>query len=124
MPAYVANTSVFLAENRSISVWNAESVAANSASQAVLIERRKSNNQYPWGFAVQISNMSGTFDIEVQGSETNTDASFVKLASITTGNSASPNTGRGDYTTYWPKFVRLFARTLTGTQTLTGIITR
>ena len=124
MPVYAASSAKFISENQSISVWNAESVAASGASQAVLIERRKSGNHYPWGFAVQVSGMSGTFDIEVQGSETDTDASYVKLASITTANSASPNTGRGDYTTYWPKFVRLFARTLTGTQTLTGIITR
>lgn len=122
MPAYVASSNKFLCENRSIPVWNNESVAQGNASQAVELERRKSSFQYPWGFAVQISNITGSFDIEVQGAETDTDASYVKLASITAANTS--NVGRGDYTTYWPKYVRLYAKTLTGTQTLTGIITR
>lgn len=122
MPAYVASSNKFLCENRSIPVWNNESVAQGNSSQAVELERRKSSFQYPWGFAVQISNITGSFDIEVQGAETDTDASYVKLASITAANTS--NVGRGDYTTYWPKYVRLYAKTLTGTQTLTGIITR
>jgi hypothetical protein len=121
MPAYVASSSKFLAENQSISVWKAESVASSGASQAVLLERRKSSNHYPWGFAVQVSGLSGSVDIEVQGAETDVDNAYIKLASITT---LSNGYGRGDYTTYWPKYVRLFARTLSGTQTVTGIITR
>lgn len=124
MPVYAASSAKFLFENNSRVVWNAESVTAGDASEAVLIERRKSSFHYPWGFAVQVSGITGSFDIEVQGAETDTDASYVKLASITAVNAGTPPTGRGDYTTYWPKYVRLYAKTLTGTQTLTGIITR
>jgi hypothetical protein len=122
MSAYVASSAKFLPENSSYSVWNADSIAANGASQAVLLERRKSNNHYPWGFAVQVGAITGSFDIEVQGAETDLDASYVKLASITAVNAYGY--GRGDYVSYWPKYVRLFARTLTGTQAITGIITR
>ena len=128
MPVYAAASAKFLPENSSYLVWgagsatNTDAIAANGASAAVLLERRKSANHYPWGFAVQISGITGTFDIEVQGAETDVDAAYVKLASITAANSSGY--GRGDYTTYWPKFVRLFARTLTGTQNLQGIITR
>jgi hypothetical protein len=121
MAAYAASSAKFLAENSSYNVWNGESVAANGASQAVLLERRKSNNHYPWGFAVQVGPVTSAIDIEVQGAETDVDAAYVKLASITSVNAS--NYGRGDYTTYWPKYVRLFAKTLT-TQNVTAIITR
>jgi hypothetical protein len=129
MPVYAASSSKFLSENQSYAVWgagtaaNADSIAANAASKAVQLERRKSNNQYPWGFAVQVERIDWfTVDIEVQGAETDVDAAYVKLASITSINASGY--GRGDYVAYWPKYVRLFARTLSGTQAVQGIITR
>jgi hypothetical protein len=128
MPVYAASSSKFLSENQSYAVWgagtstNTDSIAANAASKSVQLERRKSNNQYPWGFAVQVGPITGSVDIEVQGAETDVDAAYVKLASITSLNSSGY--GRGDYVTYWPKYVRLFARTLTGTQAVQGLITR
>lgn len=123
MPAYAASSAKFLQMNGQVLVWDAETIAANAASEAVLLERRKSNNNYPvWGFAVQVAftGAPGSFDIEVQGAETDTAASYVKLASITAVNSS--NVGRGDYLSYYPKYVRLFAKTLTGA-TVTAIIT-
>jgi hypothetical protein len=124
MPVYADSKAVFLQTNGQYLVWSAESVAANGKSAAVQLERRKSQTNYPaWGFAVQISSTTsiGTFEVEVQGAETDNDASYVKLASITTANAS--NVGRGDFMTYYPKYVRLFMKTLTGTQTITGIIT-
>ncbi len=124
MPAYVASSATFLQMNGQYSVWNAESIAANSASAAVLLERRKSSNNYPvWGFAIQVTSADslGTFDIEVQGAETDVAASYVKLVSITATNTS--NVGRADVMTYYPKYVRLFVRTLTGNHTVTAIIT-
>lgn len=124
MPAWAAGGSYLLNANSQRQVWIAtDNIAANSASLSVLLERQKAA-AYPWGFAVQIAftTAPGTFDIEVQGSETDDDASYVKLASITSANSS--NVGRGDYLTYYPKYVRLFVRTMTGTKNALAIITR
>lgn len=124
MPAWAAGGSLILNANTQRQVWIAtDNLAANSASQAVLLERQKAAF-YPWGFAVQIAftTAPGSIDIEIQGSETDDDASYVKLVSITTVNSS--NVGRADVLTYFPKYVRLFVRTMTGTKNALAIITR
>jgi hypothetical protein len=123
MPVYANATASLLNTNFQRVVWNGETIAANSASTAVLLERQKSAS-YPFGAAFQIAftTAPGTFDVEVQGSEDDTDATYVKLASITAVNSS--NVGRYDMVAFYPKYVRLFVRTLTGSKVATAVITR
>jgi hypothetical protein len=123
MPAYVDAKNLLLNANQQIAVWEGETIAANDKSYAVLLERQKAAH-YPWGAAIQIAFTTdpSTFDIEIQGSETNKDDSYVKLASITAVNAAF--VGRYDMLTFYPKFIRLFVKTLTSTRVVTAIITR
>lgn len=123
MPVYADAKALLINTNKQQYFWFEESVAANGKSEAWQLERQKSAF-YPWAFAVEVlfGSSPGTFEIEIQGAEVDLDAHYVKLASISTVNGS--NVGRADMLTYFPKFVRLFMKTLTGTLTVTAILTR
>jgi hypothetical protein len=123
MPVYIPSGAIILNANQQFAVWAGDTVAANAKSLSVQLERQKSAH-YPWGAAIQIEfgTDPSTFDVEIQGSETDTDASYVKLASITAVNASF--VGRYDMLAFYPKFIRLFVKTLTSTRVVTAIITR
>jgi hypothetical protein len=126
MPAYAASNAQFLHENQSIVVWNGETISQGSASQAVQLERRKSNNHYPWGMSIQVAFPSdpGTVTIAVEDADTDTDASYVQLTTLTQTNLNASFVGRVEVTNFWAKYVRVKATALTGSIACTAIITR
>ncbi len=115
-----------LEANGQVTVWNAQTiVSGTTTSLAVQLERKKAPYYYPWGAAVQVafSGAPGTFSIGVQFSETDTDASYVTVGTITAVNGS--NVGRYDMpNTVFPAFIRLIATSLTNPVTATGVITR
>ena len=97
----------------------------NYASAAVLLERQKSSF-YPWGFAVEVAftGAPGTFEVDVQGAEVDQDSHYILLGTAITAVNAN-NVGRFDnVTTVYPKFVRVFIKTLGNDVYTTAIITR
>ena len=116
--------AVFLRTNEQQVVWQSQVlVAGTTTSIAVQLERTK-GSFYPWGAAVQVqfSGAPGSFEIDVQFAETDTDASYVNVGSIT---AVTGVTGRYDMpNTVFPKFIRLICKTLTNAVTCTAVITR
>jgi hypothetical protein len=126
VPAYADKSAQFLHENQSIVVWDGQSVTTSTASQAVQLERRKSNNHYPWGMSVQVTFASdpGTVTVAVETSDTDTDATYVQLTTLTATNLNSSFCGRIEVLYFWAKYVRLKIVTITAPTVCTGIITR
>jgi hypothetical protein len=95
----------------------------NFATLAVLLARgQQAQGGFPFQFAVEISFSAnpGTFEVDIQGSETDTDNSYCLLGTaITAVNSA--NYARFEGVNYYPKFVRGFVKTL-GNDVLTTIL--
>lgn len=98
----------------------------NKASIAVLLARgQQAQGGFPFQFAVELSfsGAPGTFEVDIQGSETDTDASYILLGTaITTVNSS--NYARFDGVSFYPRFVRAFVKTLGNDVTVTAVITR
>jgi len=98
----------------------------NKASLAVLLSRGpQAQGGYPYQFAVELSfsGNPGTFEVDIQGSETDTDASYVLLGTaITTVNSS--NYARFEGVNFYPRFVRAFVKTLGNDVSVTCLITR
>ena len=98
----------------------------NKASVAVFLSRgSQAQGGYPFSFAVELSFSAapGTFEVDIQGSETDTDASYCLLGTgITAVNSS--NYARFEGVNYYPRFVRAFVKTLGNDVTVTAIITR
>lgn len=125
MPAYAGTAKAALINaNTQKFLFNNETVANGTKSIAFQLERQKSTS-YPWGAAVEVSFSGdpGTVEIEVQGAETDTDANYCKLgSSIATLNAGF--TGRFELIAYWPKFVRVNAKTITNAVAITAVLTR
>jgi hypothetical protein len=84
-----------------------------SASIAVQLERI-ARTFYPWGaaFEVGFSGAPGSFEVDIQFAEIDTNASFVTVGTITAVNAS--NVGRYDMpNTVFPKYVRGICKTLT-----------
>jgi len=94
------------------------------ASIAVYLERQKSAS-YPWGFAVEVAFQAapGSFEVDIQGAETDQDTNYVTMGSITAVN--SNNVGRFEGVNVYPRFVRLFVKSLANDVNVTSaVITR
>lgn len=106
-------------------LWlNQAITAGTTTSIALLLERVKSGFFYPWGAAVEVwfSGAPGTFEIDVQFAEIDQDTHYVTVGTISAVNSS--NVGRYDMpNTVFPKFIRLFAKTLTNAVTVNAILT-
>ena len=120
-----AGQATLLRTNHQAKAWAGERTPASIASVAFELERIN-RTFYPWGFAVEVafSGNPGTFVLDVQGAETDTDANYITLAAIANAQMNSGYVARGDYTTYFPKFVRLYTHTLPNDVSITAIITR
>jgi hypothetical protein len=124
-----ANQQVFLVGGTGTQqAANPERIGAGSpsyASVAYQMERQKSAF-YPWGFAVEIwfSAAPGTLEVDIQGAEVDQDTHYNTIGSAITAVNAN-NVGRFDSgVTVWPKFVRLFVKTLTNDVSMTAVLTR
>lgn len=115
-----ANTQVFLFNNER----TGPGTPINAASIACQLERQKSAS-YPFGFAVQVSfsGAPGVFEVNVQGSEIDADANYCNLGTPITAVNAG-NTARFEGVAVYPKFVRVFVKTLTNDVNTTAILTR
>lgn len=103
-----------------------QNIAAGQSSIAVQLERTKSGFYYPIGFSAEIafSATPGSFEVDVQTSDTDQDGYFVTNTKLTSGLNAN-NVGRIEMTNYWALFTRLSFSTLTGfTGTVTAKLTR
>lgn len=127
MPGYGGKgTAYLLSENQQFILWQGETIAAggaNSSSRAVQLNRTR-GNFYPWGFAVEVAfgGAPGAFGIDVQVAETDQDANYVTIGTISAVN--ANNVGRLDVTTVWAKFVRARVVTLTNAVSITAVLTR
>ena len=114
-----------LRANEQQQLWSAQNLAAGTTTSIAVQLERRTGSFYPWGAAIEIafSGAPGTFEISVQFAETDKDANFVAVGSITAVNSS--NVGRYDMpNTVFPKYVRLFAKTFPNAVTANAIITR
>ena len=106
-------------------VWNKQNITAGATTSIALqLERIKSGFFYPWGAAVEVafSGAPGTFSIGIQFAETDTDANYVTVGTITAVNTS--NVGRYDMpNTVFPKYIRLFATTFPNAVTATALVT-
>ena len=118
--------AVLLRANEQQTLWlNQNLVAGTTASVAVQLERIKMSYYYPWGAAFQVafSGAPGTFEIDIQFAEIDTDADYVTVGTITAVNAS--NVGRYDMpNTVFPKFVRAFAKTFPNAVTATLVASR
>ena len=98
---------------------------SSGASIAVQLERLKTPYFYPWGvsFEITFSGAPGTFQIDVQTSDTDQSTSYVTIASLN-GGLNSNNVGRVELTNLWAKYVRVNVTTLTNLVTVTALVTR
>ncbi|HYR42157.1 MAG TPA: hypothetical protein VER98_03970 [Terriglobia bacterium] len=130
MPFYPASgKATLLNANGQVLLFNADRPGAgspNKASIAVLLARgQQSQAGFPFHFAVELSfsGSPGTFEVDIQGSETDTDASYCLLGTaITTVNSS--NYARFEGVNLYPRFVRAFVKTLGNDVNVTAIATR
>jgi hypothetical protein len=119
--------AVLINTNSQVFLFNAERIGAGTPSKASVafqLERQKSA-AYPFGFAVEIafSGAPGTFEIDVQGAETDKDANYCTIGSTVTAVNSS-NVCRFEGVSLYPKYVRIFVKTLGNDVTLTAVLTR
>lgn len=102
-----------------------QSGANGKTSVALLLERTKTGFFYPFGasFEISFSGAPGTFDVEVQTSDTDTDANFVTISTLSSGLNSS-NVGRIELVSFWAKFVRVYAKTITNAVNISVLVTR
>lgn len=98
-------------------------ILATQASVAVQLERGN-RGFYPWGAAIQaeFSGAPGTFEIDIEASEDDRDASYVSIVTIVAVN--ANNVGRAAIGFTWPKFIRAKVVTLTNDVRTTLLVTR
>jgi len=98
-------------------------ITATQASVAVQLARVK-GQAYPFGAAIQVlfSGAPGTFEIDIEASEDDQDATYVSIVTIVAVNSS--NAGRASVGFTYPKFIRARVITLTNDVLTTLWVTR
>lgn len=104
-------------------LWYQQRVTAGGSSVAVQLARLPFE-AYPFGaaFQVRFSGDPGTFEVDVMGAENDVDAEYVSINTITAVNGSW--VGRAAVSCTYPKFCRLYMKTLTNDVYVTGICTR
>jgi hypothetical protein len=123
-----ANYQVFLIGGSGPQATTPERIGTgtpNYSSIAVQLERQKSAS-YPFGFAIEgnFNAAPGSFEIDIQASESDVDASYIVIGSITAINSNNYFRFDGVPSVAYPRFVRLNVVSLTNDVSLTARITR
>ena len=95
------------------------------SSIAVQMDRSKSGFYYPMGVSLEVSfsGSAGTFEIDLQFSDTDQDSFYVTNSKLTTGLNAS-NVGRIEVTNFWALFARVNVAALGNAVQMTAKITR
>lgn len=96
---------------------------AGQASVAFQLERQKSA-AYPFGYSVEVtfSGAPGTFEVDLQHADTDTDASYVTQAALSAVNSS--NVARYEMAVCFTKFVRILVKTITNAVNITVEVSR
>ena len=117
MPVY-GTTAQTLEAGRPAMVWNNESVAVNSSSLAVGLQRHEN---FPNCLSVEVLFASdpGAFAVDLQMADTNEDKYFVTKATLEEGLNAT-FAGRIEATNVVAKFARLRMVTLTNAVNVTA----
>ena len=129
MPFWPGNAKAGLINaNGQVFLFNNERVFSNAqkSSIGVLLARgQQAQGGFPFQFAIELSFASapGAFEVDVQGSETDTDASYVLLGTAITAVNAN-NYARFEGVNFYPRFVRVNVKTLTNDVQVTCLITR
>lgn len=106
MPVYPGNNlATLLYEGYQGQLFVAETLITGVSSIAFRL-RRERGSSYPWGAAFQLafSAAPGAFGVDIQVAETDTDASYVTVDSITAVNTGF--TARYDMLSVYPSYVR------------------
>ena len=106
-------------------------IAAGKSSIAVQLERIKMSYFYPFGASLQIfftdvnqaAADPGTFEIDAQVSDIDTDAMYCNTTGLT-AVSASNFAGRIELPWLWAKFIRVNIKTLTNSVYTNVLVTR
>jgi hypothetical protein len=125
MPGYAGTARAqLLYENRQAFLFQNETVANGTASIAYQL-RRERGAFYPWGMSLEFAFGAnpGAFEVDVQTSDTDDNAHYVTLATLTSGLNAS-YVGRIELPSFWAKFVRVQVVTLTNAVAITVLLTR
>jgi hypothetical protein len=126
MPGYQNGQAKLIRSNQQVEVIVPTDgiITAGVSSAAVQLERI-SHSSYPWGVSVQVifSATPGTFEIDVQTSDTDVDGTYVsQSATITTVNAGF--VGRVELVNFWAKFLRVNFKTFPNSVTATVLVTR
>lgn len=99
-------------------------IVAGTSSSAVQLDRI-SHSFYPWGVSVQVifSATPGTFEVDVQTSDTDVDGTYVSQSSTITAVNAG-FAGRVELVNFWAKFLRVNFKTFPNAITATVLVTR
>lgn len=117
--------ATLLRANEQTYLFQNQPILAGQASIAVQLERMKSSYYYPWGAAFQVffSGAPGTFEVDIQFSETDEPNSYVSVGTINAVNAS--NYARYDMpNTVFPRFVRGLVKTLPNAVNVTLVATR
>lgn len=128
MPPYAGNGKATLINAGGIPkyAWYNERATSGIKSLGFQLERQKSAH-YPAGAAFQVTFNAdpGAFTVEIQGSDDDTDATYVQIGTITAVNAS--NVGRWDMAGSngrFPLFVRYALTAITNDVYVTGLISR
>lgn len=107
-----AGQAKLLNMNQQCMLFDKTRALATQASVAVQMSRMP-HAAYPWGAAAQVlfSGAPGTFEIDIEASEDDQEATYVSIVTIVAVNSL--NAGRCSLGFTYPKFIRAKVITLT-----------
>jgi hypothetical protein len=125
MPGYPGTGQAQLIyENRQVFLFQNETVANGTASIAFQLHRVRGTS-YPFGMSLELgfSADPGTFEVDIQTSDTDDDAHYVTINTVNSGLNTS-FVGRVELPSFWAKYVRVKAVTLTNAVATTVKLTR
>lgn len=128
MPGYSGSgQAAVIGQGLQVHLFDHDTVSVSESSIACLISRLQ-GSFYPWGVSYEIafSGAPGTFEIDVQTADTDADAYYVTIASITTGALNAGNVGRIELPNFWARYTRVKVVSFANAATvnLTVLLTR
>lgn len=130
MPGYQSARATLLRTNQQVWLFQQEQGAAGRASIAVQLERIN-RSSYPWGasFAIYFTDASGkpadpgSFEIDIQSSDIDTDAQFCTISTFS-GSLNANFAGRLELTSLYARYVRAVVKSLTNSVYTSVLVTR
>lgn len=125
------NGATALEPGDSVLVFNADSptagavanaAGANNGASLAVATQRAGGQPYGESWEIAFSGAPGAFEVDVQHADTDADANYVNVNSVTAVN--ANNACRIELPSCWSKFSRLYVKTLTNAVTVTAKCTR